>query len=133
MEVFIDLLYKEYPILGELTQAQALVGAAQRTEILQILDRFTVQTAIEVEVVEDGAVQAVRGAGNFASLRSRPSFLQIERSAYESETLFGPEVTHELSYYYARSGGATPNFNYTYNALEVLEQTILNGGVFPFG
>jgi len=134
MQVFVDTLYAEYPILGELTQAQALAGAAQRTEMLQILDRFTAQTGVPVDVVEDGVVQAATNqAGNFASLRSRPGFLQIEQSAYNSETELGLQVRHELSFYYARSGGSTPVLNDTHNALDVLEYTIINGGVFPFG
>ncbi len=131
MQVFIEGLIREYPILTQLTRAQSLTGPAQRREMLRILDRFFRETGVAHEVVEDGVVQAARGAGNLASLRSSPGILQIERTAYESAEILGQEVTHELSFYYSGLRGRIPMFGESgLSAMNVLEMTIQNGGRF---
>jgi hypothetical protein len=62
-----------------------------------------------VQVVADGLVQAVRGAGNVASLRSRPGYLQIERQVFRETNRLLEEVNHEIAYHCARAGGDVPN------------------------
>ncbi len=128
MRTFVEGLMLEYPILNQLARAQSLSGPAQRREMLDILHRFFRETGVAHEVVEDGVVQAARGSGNFASLNSSPGFLQIERSAFESAGRLSTEVTHELSSYYAGLTGRIPRLAETFNAMEILELTIQNGG-----
>jgi hypothetical protein len=131
MRTFIQALMREHPILDQLVQAQQLTGVAQRNEILDILHGFFRETNIGYEVVPDGVVQNATQPGNFASLRSSPGTLQIEASAFNSTDQLASEVTHELSFHYSRIGGRVPALQETYNALDILELTIRNGGQYP--
>jgi Domain of unknown function (DUF4157) len=131
MQAFVEGVMQQNPILQQLVKGRAMAGAAQRDEMLNILHRFFNETGVAYEVVEDGVVQAARGAGNFASLRSSPGLFQIERSAFESTEQLTEELTHEFAFYYARIAGKTPVLQETYTALDVLELMIRNGGKYP--
>lgn len=132
MRAFIEALMREYPVLGQLANAQRLTGAAQRKEMLSILDRVYRENRLAHEVVPNGVVGAATQPGNMASLRSSPGILQIEQRAYDSTELLAAEVTHELSYFFSRSGGNVPTLGDLFNGLDVLELTIRNGGRYPF-
>ena len=59
---------------------------------------------MRVEVVDDEAVQRIRGWGDTASIRSRLGHLQIERSTYRDPQLLYTIVRHDLVFYYDRIG-----------------------------
>lgn len=132
MRAFIEALMREHPVLGQLANAQRLTGAAQRKEMLSILDRVYRENKLAHEVVPNGVVGAATQPGNMASLRSSPGILQIEQRAYDSTEQLAAEVTHELSYFFSRSGGNVPTLGDLFNGLDVLELTIRNGGRYPF-
>ncbi|CAN5270813.1 hypothetical protein BH11PSE9_BH11PSE9_15850 [soil metagenome] len=96
-------IWERTPVLQRLARARKLVGPAQQKELIEILGEFERTTQVAVQRVKTGAVQAVRGEGNLASLRSRPGVLQIEEQVFTNTTTLRDEVTHELSYYYSQS------------------------------
>ena len=133
MRNYVEALMRESPALDQLARAQGLTGLAQRTEMISILDRFSKETGVAIEIVDDGLVQARRGAGDFASLRTAPGRLQIERSAWASTDQMAREVRHALADYYSGIVGKAPAVeSFAFNALDVLEDTIRNGGVYRF-
>jgi hypothetical protein len=132
MHTFIETMFRENPVLNQLVRARSMSGTAQRKEMLNVLDRFFREARVPHEVVEDGVVQAARGAGNFASLNAKPGTLLIERSAYESTEQLSRELTHELAHYYSGIRGRIPILrDSSFNAQDILELAIQNGGRWP--
>jgi Domain of unknown function (DUF4157) len=131
MRTFLENVVQQNPILQQLIRGRAMAGAAQREEMLKVLHEFYKATGVGYEVVDNGVVQLARGAGNFASLRSKPGTLQIEQAAFDSTETLTEEITHELSFYYARVNGVVPRLEETHNAMNILEMMIQSGGQYP--
>jgi Domain of unknown function (DUF4157) len=133
MRAFVESVFQQNPVLQQLARGQGLAGAAQHEEMLKVLHEFYNSTRIAYEVVDDGIVQAATNVpGNFASLNSKPGLLQIEQTAFDSPVTLTAEVTHELSSFYARVNGVVPRLEETYDAMNILELMIQNGGRYPF-
>jgi hypothetical protein len=120
------------PILRKLSKAQALKGQQLHRLLINLLSEFERKTKIPVQVVADGTVQRLRGRGNFASLRSRPGFLQIEQQVFQNTQKLLEEVRHELAFHYAGGAGKVPQLTNTpFNALILLEMMIQGKGQLP--
>jgi hypothetical protein len=134
MGQFIEAVMREHPVLVQLANARQMTSvAAQRRALLDVLDRMRVEEGLPHEVVADGVVQAARNdPENFASIRSRPGWLQIERSAYWSVEILAREITHEIGYFFLRRFGSVPVLQDTHNGVRVLDFTIQNGGRYFF-
>jgi hypothetical protein len=132
MAAFLRGIWNRNPILHRLARAQAITGQARHRELISILEEFQRQTGITVQVVPEGTVQAVRGAGNLASLRSRPGFLQIEGQVFQNTATLMKEVRHELSYHYAGGPGGVPRLRESpFNAIDLLEWMVQGHGRLP--
>ncbi len=118
-------LWERTPLLQRLARARTLAGQAQHRELIDILTEFERTARVTVQHVRTGAVQATRGSGNLASLRSRPGFLQIEEQVFQNTTTLLNEVTHELSFFYSQPQQA---FCGPYqNTLMFLEMAVTDG------
>jgi hypothetical protein len=132
MASFLHGIWNRNPILQRLARAQTITGQARHRELIHILEEFQRQTGITIQVVPQGTVQAARGAGNLASLRSRPGFLQIEEQVFQNTDTLMNEVRHELSYHYAGGPGGVPRLRDSlFNALNLLEWMIRGHGRLP--
>jgi hypothetical protein len=132
MASFLHGIWNRNPILQRLARAQTITGQARHRELIHILEEFQRRTGITIQVVPQGTVQAARGAGNLASLRSRPGFLQIEQQVFRNTDTLMDEVRHELSYHYAGGPGGVPRLRNTpFNALNLLEMMIQEHGRLP--
>jgi hypothetical protein len=118
-------IWERTPLLQRLARARTLAGQAQHRELINILAEFERTAQVTVQRVQTGVVQATRGSGNLASLRSRPGFLQIEQQVFENTTTLLNEVTHELSFFYSQPQQA---FCGPYqNTLLFLEMAVTDG------
>ena len=131
MRAYLLRVWADTPLLARLSRARSLGGDALQREMVAILETFERETHVSVQFVDSGVVQAVRGEGNVASLRSRPGVLQIERQVLHDSARLRTEVQHELAYYFAGGPEGTPALPETYNALTLLELMIENGGHWP--
>jgi hypothetical protein len=132
MASFLRKKWNENPILRRLSQAQQLTGQMLHRALINILNQFQEQTGITVQVVPIGTVQRLRGRGNFASLRSRPGFLQIEQPVFQNTQTLLNELRHELTFYYTGGLRGVPRLTNTpFNALELLEMMIQRNGRLP--
>ncbi|TVR83628.1 MAG: DUF4157 domain-containing protein [Rhodospirillales bacterium] len=132
MIVFLRELWRDNPILARVANAQRQTGRAQHRELIAILEQFERQTGVGVQFVEQGTVQASRGVGNLASLRSSPGVLQIERQVLSDTPTLMTEVRHEMAFYYSSLSGRTPVLGHgPLNALQLLEMMIESGGRLP--
>jgi hypothetical protein len=132
MASFLQGLWNRNPILHRLARAQTMTGQTQHRELIKVLEDFQEQTGIPVQVMRDGTVQAARGAGNLASLRSRPGVLQIEEQVFQTTDTLMNEVRHELSYHYAGGPGNVPRLRDSpFNAMNLLEWMIQGHGRLP--
>jgi hypothetical protein len=122
MASFLRNKWNDNPILRRLAQAQQLTGQMLHRVLINILNQFQGQTGITVQPVPIGAVQRLRGRGNFASLRSRPGFLQIEQPVFQNTQTLLNQLRHELAFYYAGGLRSLPRLTNTpFNALDLLE------------
>lgn len=124
---FVMNLWRNTPVLQRLRAARSLSGQAQHRELLAILDDFQRTTRVTVQRVPEGAVQATRGSGNFASLRSRPGFLQIEEQVFRNTDTLLREVTHELPYHFTGVNSQPMLGSSGIKAHEILEWVIMHG------
>ncbi|MFZ1986354.1 MAG: DUF4157 domain-containing protein, partial [Desulfatitalea sp.] len=133
MAVFLQRTWRDNPILSRVANAQRLSGPAQQRQLVGILETFERETGVTIQVVDEGVVQAARGSGNFASLRSRPGFLQIERQVFQDTPQLMREVRHETAFYYSGTAGRTPRLGSEgpVSALELLEYMIEQFGALP--
>jgi hypothetical protein len=133
MEILVRAIFEEHPILTKLINVRAMgAGPERRVEMEALLTEFTEEAGVRFEVVNDGFVQFVRGAGDYGSMRAEEGAYLIERSVYEDDARLLEELTHEIPSYLGshRVGqewtGPVWNRN---NAAEWLENTVLAGGV----
>lgn len=132
MQAFLLRIWQENPILQRLSRTRGLSGEAQQRELIAILETFERQTGIDVQFVDTGVVQTARGAGNFASLRSSPGVLQIERQVLSNTRQLQQEIEHELAFYFSSASGRAPALGESgFNALDLLEMMIQAGGRLP--
>jgi hypothetical protein len=132
MATFLRGIWDRNPILHRLASTQTMTEQARHRALIQILEAFQRQTGITVQVVPQGTVQAARGAGNFASLRSRPGFLQMEGQVFQNTDTLMKEVRHELSYHYAGGPDGVPRLRDSpFNAMNLLEWMIQGHGRLP--
>jgi hypothetical protein len=132
MASFLHGIWNRNPILQRLARAQTITGQARHRELIHILEEFQRRTGITIQVMPEGTVQPARGAGNLASLRSQPGFLQIEQQVFRNTDTLMNEVRHELSYHYAGGPGGVPRLRDTpFNALNLLEMMIQEHGRLP--
>ena len=111
-----------------------VLAESLRARCIDILRQFKRETGMRVEVVDDEAVQMIRGWGDTASIRSRLGHLQIERSTYRNPQLLYTIVRHDLVFYYA--GGPedflhVPELGLAGDALTLLEWMIERHGLIP--
>jgi RHS repeat-associated protein len=113
MARFLMRTYNETPVLQDLGRVwQMEPGAARMEAMANVVRRFSAETGIKIEVVKPGAVQTATGTrGNYASLHSRPGYLQIEGhvGAQGVEDQLLTEITHELSFYYTQRAWSFQN------------------------
>lgn len=133
MEILVRAIFEEHPILTKLINVRAMgAGPERRVEMEALLTEFTEEAGVRFEVVNDGFVEFVRGAGDYGSMRAEEGAYLIERSVYEDDARLLEELTHEIPSYLGshRVGqdwtGPVWNRN---NAAEWLENTVLAGGV----
>jgi hypothetical protein len=131
MQTYLTRVWVENPVLARVSGTRHLSGEPLQRELIAVLDTFQRETGVGVQFVDEGVVQASRGSGNFASLRSSPGVLQIERQVLRNSALLRQEVQHEMAYYYAGGPEGVPRLAETFNALELLELMIQNGGTWP--
>jgi hypothetical protein len=132
MAIFLREIWNRNPLLDRLARAQTITGQARHRELIHILEEFQRQTGTTIQVVPQGTVQAARGAGNLASLRSRSGFLQIEAQVFQNTDTLMNEVRHELSYHYAGGPGNVPRLRDSpFNAMNLLEWMIQGHGRLP--
>lgn len=92
------MLFDEHPVLNDLTAVRnAAAGPDLRVQLNGIMERFAADAGVSITVVPDGAVQAVRGRGDFGSLRSRPGHYEIEQSVYNDDVRLREELTHQIT------------------------------------
>jgi hypothetical protein len=130
MKTLLNEIWEENPLLSRLSQARELEGEALQRELVDILQTFESETGVDVQFVDEGVVQAATREGNFASMRSDPGVLQIERQVLNEPTWFFEEVQHEVTYHYAGGPGGVPAME-TWNAHDLLELMIQSRGRFP--
>jgi hypothetical protein len=131
MRGYIDAMLREHPVLRQLANARGLTGPRLRNEMLNILHRAFREDGLSHEVVPDGTVgAATNDSGNLASIHSSPGVLQIEQSAYDSETQLAAEVMHELCAFYVEMTGSDGPTLGDYTANEALEIAVMAGGSF---
>jgi hypothetical protein len=111
-----------------------VLAESLRARCIDILRQFKRETGMRVEVVDDEAVQAIRGWGDTASIRSRLGHLQVERSTYRDAQQLYAIVRHDLVFYYA--GGPehflyVPELGRIGDALTLLEWMIEGYGTMP--
>jgi hypothetical protein len=129
MGSFLLDLWRREPILQRLNQAQHAAGAARHEQLIHILSDFERETGITVQRVGRGEVQASRGAGNFASLRSRPGYLQIEEQVFQDTDQLMLELRHELSFHYTGGPNVVPTLGESgMHAFNILEHAIATDG-----
>lgn len=105
--------------------AGALPPARLQEELLSLLSQFERFCQTPVQFVAEGMVQASRGAGNCASLRSSPGVLQIERQVLQDPATLLAEVTHEVCYLLAGGPSNVPRLgDGALNAMELLEMMV---------
>jgi hypothetical protein len=131
----VDLLqgvWRDNPILARVARAQDMPPAAQSAELMGILRDFQRQTGIPLDITPQLGVQRTRGAGNLASMRSKPGRLQIEQQVFDDPATLMGEVRHELAYHFAGGPGGVPRLGETpFSALELLEMMIQGRGKLP--
>jgi len=115
MRRFLNEVWQRNPLLEILHRINQRAADGQldrdalQQQLLDVLSYFERDSGIPVQVVADGLVQAARGAGNLASMRSRPGYLQIESQVFRDTNVLLEEVNHEIAYHYARQNGDVPN------------------------
>jgi hypothetical protein len=87
---------------------------------------FALETGVPIEVVPDGTVQAVRGEGDFGSMRSRPGYYEIEQSVYNDDVRLRNELTHQIPAYLGSRNWLSPVTG-NRNAAEWLEYFVQRG------
>lgn len=130
MGEFLRNIWRRNPILQRLANARGLKGQTQSTELMNILNQFQKETGITTEVVKKGAVQAVRGAGDFGSLRSKPGFYQIEEQVFKDPARLWNELKHGFASHYTGVPNA-PVLENGLNAMNFLEIMVEGGGTLP--
>jgi hypothetical protein len=137
MGSFLKATYEGNPLLQELGEVNNLGNVPSQVlhgRLIRILQQFETETGIPVQVVPEGTVQAVRGPGNFASLRSSPGVLQIEEQVFKSTQLLMDEVTHELAYHYTGGPEGVPSLGEgPIKAHTLMEGMIQRNGEMPLG
>jgi len=129
MGPFLLDLWQREPILQRLNQAQHAAGAARHQELIHILADFERETGVTVQRVGRGEVEAARGPGNFASLRSRPGYLQIEEQVFQDTDQLMLEMRHELSFHYTGGPNVVPTLGESgMHAYNILEHAIATDG-----
>lgn len=128
MKQFLQAVWSRNPILRRIAQAEKMSGEAQQRELINILSQFERETGIAVQRVPTGGVQAVRGSGNLASLRSRPGVLQIEEQVFQDTPTLMKEIKHELAYHFTGGPGGVPSLGQgPLKAMDLLEMMISEG------
>jgi hypothetical protein len=122
------MLFEEHPVLNDLAATQsATAGPELRAQLNGIMQRFAEEAGVSITVVQDGAVQAVRGAGDFGSMRSRPGHYEIEQSVYNDDVRLRKELTHQITAYLDSRNWESPVVA-NRNAGEWLEYFVELGG-----
>ncbi len=120
--------------LQRLCNARKLTGAAKHAELLQSLDDLIAHTGIPVEKVPKGTVQKLRGKGDTASFRSKKGVFQIEEQLFDDTAALEEALAHDIPAYYGNNDlWHSPRLvrGGPFNAGELLEFTVKNGGTFP--
>lgn len=130
MRQLLQQIWDRTPLLQRLVEARHLSGDSLLAELRAILSAFQAETGVIVEEVRTGVVVAARGARNFASLRSRPGYLQIEAQVFENPQQLLREMVHEFAAYYAgqATGGRPTLLGEGLSAQDLLEIVIQIGG-----
>jgi hypothetical protein len=132
MAQFLQKVWDSEPLVRRVAHARSLRGPAQHSELVSVLNEFQARTGITIQVVPEFTVQKARGAGNLASLRSRPGFLQIEEQVFQNTATLMNEVEHELAFHFAGGAGGTPILRDSmFNGLNLLEMMMQSGGKLP--
>jgi hypothetical protein len=127
------MLFDEHPVLNDLVAVQgANAGPELRAQLNGIMRRFEAEAGAPITVVQDGAVQAVRGKDDFGSMRSRPGHYEIEQSVYNDDARLRKELTHQITAYLG-SQKVTPEdwrspIVVNRNAAQWLEACVEQGG-----
>jgi hypothetical protein len=75
-------------------------GPELHAQLVGIMERFAADAGVTITAVPDGAVQAVREAGDFGSMRSRQGHYEIEQSVYDDDVRLRKELIHQITAYY---------------------------------
>jgi hypothetical protein len=138
MRRFLNEVWQQNPLLEILRRINVAAAHGEMSrealhrQLVDVLDYFERDSRIAVQVVAEGLVQAARGAGNLASLRSRPGYLQIERQVFQDTDVLLAEVNHEIAYHYARRDGDVPNLGEGPIDAIVLLEGFISGSAFEF-
>jgi hypothetical protein len=109
MKMLMRMLRDEHPVLNDLIAARnTAAGPALRAQLNGIMARFAEEAGVSITVVPDGAVQAVRGAGDVGSMRSRPGYYEIEQSVYNDDVRLRKELIHQITAYLGSRNGLGP-------------------------
>lgn len=109
-------IYDRTPFLRRLVELRNLEGQELDLALQQLIVDFEQLSGVRVEFVDPGAVQAATGTpNNFASLGSRPGWLQIERQLLNDSDLLRRELIHEINAYviyqwFGGYGASLPRF-----------------------
>jgi hypothetical protein len=115
---------------GRHRRSLRLPGPQLRAQLNGIMQDFALETGVPIEVVPDGTVQAVRGEGDFGSMRSRPGYYEIEQSVYNDDVRLRNELTHQIPAYLGSRNWLSPVTG-NRNAAEWLEYFVQRGGPPP--
>src|SRR3546814_9807171 len=85
------------PFLRRLVEIRSLEGPELDLALQQLIVDFERASGVRVEFVDPGVIQRATGAGNYASLGTRPGWLQIERQVLDDSQLLLTELTHEIT------------------------------------
>lgn len=108
-QMLMRMLFDEHPVLNDLIAARAAAaGPELRAQLDGIMERFAEDAGVSITEVQDGAVQAVRGTGDFGSMRSRPGHYEIERSVYNDDVRLREELTHQITAYLGSRNWQSP-------------------------
>jgi hypothetical protein len=106
MRNYLQEIWKNNPILKRMAKAYGLQKTGQARQaalnnVYNILQQFTNLTGIKHSIVPDGTIlKKLNEDNNFASLRSRRNYLEIESAVTQDPERFLREVMHEINAHY---------------------------------
>ncbi len=109
MSQYLARLWQQHPVLARLSQLRSASGDGLRHALMEVVADLQRTDGITLSLVDEGAVQQLRGTGNLVSMRSRSGYLQIERQAWEHPELLWKQLTHEVAAFVTRSDGEAPH------------------------